>query len=95
MLIVVAAGVLTYGIHELQDAGVIGFGLDTAIDTTSVIASDGIVGSLLKGFLAYRGMASTLEVFVWVTFIAVVGSLYLSKLRADTVAPETKVPAHK
>ena len=95
MLIVVAAGVLTYGIHELQDAGVIGFGLGTAIDTTSVIASDGIVGSLLKGFLAYRGMASTLEVFVWVTFIAVVGSLYLSKLRSDTVAPETKVPAHK
>lgn len=93
LLIVVAAGVLNYGIHEFQEAGVITFGTDIAIDTTGFIAKDGLVGSLLRGFLSYRGSASTLEVFVWVSFIAIVGSLYLSKLRGQSVKSETKVSA--
>lgn len=92
LLIVVAAGVLNYGIHEFQEAGVIGFGTDIALDTTGFIATDGLVGSLLRGFLSYRGSASVLEVFVWITFMAVVGSLYLSKLSSDSKAVETKVP---
>jgi high-affinity iron transporter len=95
LLIVVAAGVLNYGIHEFHEAGVITFGTDIALDTTGFIASDGLVGSLLRGFLSYRGSASVLEVFVWITFIAVVGSLYLSKLRADSHVRESKVPVSK
>lgn len=91
MLIVVAAGVLTYGIHELQEAGVIGFGTTTAFDITSAINPEGLIGSLLKGFISFRGTASTLEAFVWVTFVAIVGSLYLSKLRAQKVSTKEKV----
>ena len=93
MLIVVAAGVLTYGIHELQDAGVIGFGTSTAFDITSIIDPEGVIGSLLKGFISFRGTASTLEAMVWVTFVAIVGSLYSSKLRAQKVSTKEKVSA--
>jgi high-affinity iron transporter len=95
LLIVVAAGVLNYGIHEFHEAGVITFGSETAIDTTSFIAKDGLVGSLLRGFLSYRGSASTLEVFVWISFIAVVGSLYLSRLRSDVQPSDKKVSVNK
>lgn len=93
MLIVVAAGVLTYGIHELQEAGVISFGTVTAFDVTSTIDPEGLIGSLLKGFISFRGTASTLEALVWVTFVAVVGSLYLSKLRAQKISTKEKVAA--
>jgi high-affinity iron transporter len=93
MLIVVAAGVLTYGVHELQDAGVISFGTTTAFDITSTIDPEGLIGSLLKGFISFRGTASTLEVMVWVTFVALVGSLYLSKLRAQKISTKEKVAA--
>lgn len=93
ILIVVAAGVLTYGVHELQEAGVINFGTATAFDVRGVIDPEGIVGSLLKGFISFRGTASTLEVMIWVTFIAIVGSLYLSKLRAQKSTAKEKVAA--
>lgn len=95
LLIVVAAGVLNYGIHEFHEAGVITFGSEIAIDTTSIIAKDGLVGSLLRGFLSYRGSASTLEVFVWVSFIAIVGSLYLAKLRSTAKPAEVKETVSK
>jgi high-affinity iron transporter len=86
-LIVVAAGVLAYGVHEFQESGVLPFLDNTVIDTTAWIDPEGLVGSLLKGFLAYRGSLSPLEIIVWVSFVTVVGLKYRATLNARVVAP--------
>lgn len=93
VLIVVAAGVLAYGLHELQEVGVIPFGEDPIVDTTALIAPEGVIGSLLKGFLAYRGTINPVEMTAWVVFVAVVSLRYRSKLRGDKVSSETKKQA--
>ena len=90
LLIVVAAGVLTYGIHEFHESGVISFGTSTVIDTTSFIDPTGLIGSLLRGLLAYRGVVSQLELVVWTSFVAITATLYARKLRQPA---EQKTPA--
>ena len=85
-LIVVAAGVLAYGVHELQESGALPFLDNTVVDVTSVIDPEGLVGSLLKGFLAFRGQLSPLEIIVWVSFVAVVATRYRQTLRRGTPA---------
>ena len=85
-LIVVAAGVLAYGVHELQESGALPFLDNTVVDVTSVIDPEGLVGSLLKGFLAFRGQLSPLEIIVWVSFVAIVATRYRQTLRRGTPA---------
>lgn len=86
LLIFVAAGVLAYGVHELEEYGLIPFGGNTIIDTSSVIDPEGIVGSLMRGFLGYRGMATVVEVVAWVAYVGIVGFLYRRQLTRRTVA---------
>lgn len=89
LLIFVAAGVLAYGVHELEEAGVIPFGGSTVFSTADLIDPEGIFGSLMRGFLGYRGTATVVEVIAWVSYVTIVGLLYrrqLSKRSAKPVA---------
>ena len=89
LLIFVAAGVLAYGVHELEEAGVIPFGGSTVFSTADLIDPEGIFGSLMRGFLGYRGTATVVEVIAWVSYVTIVGLLYrrqLSKRPAKPVA---------
>ncbi|MEY4323647.1 MAG: hypothetical protein RL410_1428 [Actinomycetota bacterium] len=96
MLIVVAAGVLAYGLHELQEVGLIPFGEDPIIDTTAIIDPEGVIGSVLKGFLAFRGTINPVEMFAWISFVAVVSLRYRHKLRGDkkVVKPASEAPVN-
>lgn len=90
LLIFVAAGVLAYGVHELEEFGAIPFGGQTVIDTSSAIDPEGVIGSLMRGFLGYRGMASQIEIIAWVGYVIIVGLLYkrqLNKRSPKPVAP--------
>jgi high-affinity iron transporter len=93
LLIVVAAGVLTYGLHELQEAGVIGWSPATLIDTTGTLDPEGLVATLLRGFLAYRGEINVLDATAWLSFVAVVGTLYVNKVRLKPAETKEKVAA--
>ena len=94
LLIFVAAGVLAYGIHELEEFGLVPFGGSTVIDTSAVVDPEGLVGSLMRGFLGYRGMATAIEVGAWFTYVVIVGLLYRRQLhRRPTSQPTPAVPA--
>jgi high-affinity iron transporter len=91
-LIIVAAGVLAYGVHDLQEAGVLP-GLNTlAFDVSAQIPADGFLGTLLKGIFNFSPAATVLEVIVWVAYVTVVGTLFVRRIRRPA-HPPTPAPA--
>ena len=92
LLVVIAAGVLSYGIHDLQEARVLpGIG-GTAWDVSGVYRADSWYGALLKGTLNFSPQATWLEVTAWVLYLAVVGTAFVLALRSRSHAARP-VPA--
>lgn len=91
-LIIVAAGVLSYGVHDLQEAGVLP-GLRTlAFDVTATIPPDSWYGTLLKGTINFSPATTWLEAIVWVLYTVPVLTLFVRALRRPQ--PGTPSPAN-
>lgn len=92
-LIIVAAGILAYGVHELQEIGLFA-GLEqafpilsaSAYDVSGIIEKDGIVHSILKGTISFRVTPSNLEALVWFTYMIPVTLLYALRYRKPAKA---------
>ena len=87
ILIVLAAGVLAYGIHDLQEAGVISFGTATAYDITSWYNESSWYGSLMKGIFHFNADPTVLEVAVWATYLVVTMTVFVKGLRTSHTEP--------
>jgi high-affinity iron transporter len=70
LILVVAAGLLAFGIHELQEAGHLALGTGQAYDLSGALSDDGGVGAVLKAIFGYHAEASVLEVTAWLTYLA-------------------------
>lgn len=85
-LVLVAAGVLSYGVHDLQEAGILP-GLDTlAFDVSGTIAPDSWYGTLLKGVLNFSPASTWLEVVAWLAYVVPVLALFLRPARRTAPA---------
>lgn len=98
-LIVVAAGVLSYGIHDLQEAGILPGLTNLAIDVSEQIPPGSWYGTLLKGTLNFSPATTWLEFIAWWGYIIPTFSLYLrtvSRNRASgtTTAHEKEQSTH-
>ncbi|GAA3531204.1 FTR1 family protein [Aeromicrobium panaciterrae] len=91
LLIVVAAGVLAYGIFDLQEARVLPGFSDRVFDISSTIPPDSWYGTLLKGTINFQPDPSWLQVIAWVCYIIPVLWLYLRKPKpaAANAEPES------
>jgi high-affinity iron transporter len=89
-LIFVAAGILAYGVHDLQEAGILP-GLTTlAFDVSAAIPPDSWYGTLLKGFFNFSPQTTVLEAVIWLAYVATVLPLFLRPRRpAAAKAPAT------
>ena len=76
-LVIVAAGVLSYGVHEYQELGWLPGNNSYAWDISSWMAKDSIAGSLLAGTIGFDVNTSWLQLALWSTYIALVLRLYL------------------
>jgi high-affinity iron transporter len=82
LLVFVAAGILAYGLHDLQEARVLP-GLNTlAFDLSGPMPEDSWYGALLKGLLNYSAQTTVLQAIVWVAYVAVVLTLFLMPRKA-------------
>ena len=90
-LIVVAAGVLSYGIHDLQEAGLVPGQKSLAFDVSDTIAPGSVLGTVLKGVFNFSPTPSWLETIVWACYLVPVMVLFLRPQRRGTpVAPAGK-----
>ncbi len=91
LLVFVAAGILAYGVHDLQEAGILP-GLTTlAFDVSAAVPPDSWYGTLLKGVLNFSPQTTVVEAIVWVLYVAVVLTLFLRPAR--TPATPRNAPA--
>jgi high-affinity iron transporter len=81
ILILVAAGVLSYGVHDLQEARLLPGLNNLAFDVSSVIEPGSWLGTVLKGTLNFSPATTWLEAVVWVLYVAVTMTLFLREIR--------------
>ncbi|MGW1769022.1 iron uptake transporter permease EfeU [Streptomyces sp. NPDC002073] len=78
MLVVVAAGVLAYGVHDLQEADFVGGLQDKAFDISATIPPDSWYGTLLKGTFNFQPDPTVLQVTVWALYLVPALALFLA-----------------
>ncbi|MGA9595374.1 MAG: iron uptake transporter permease EfeU [Acidimicrobiia bacterium] len=94
LLIIVAAGVLSYGIHDLQEAGILpGLGA-VAFDVSGAIPPSSWYGTLLKGTINFSPRSTWLETVTWLAYTIPVLTAFIRKVRPTRPVPgRSAVPA--
>lgn len=92
ILIVVAAGLFAFSLHELQEAGWLPFLDGHAFDISSSLPDDAGIGAILRGLLGYNADPTWLEVAGWAGYLVVVGGLFL---RAPRMPGTKSRPEHE
>jgi len=92
-LVIVAAGVLGYGVHDLQEANILP-GLNAlAFDVSRAVPPDSWYGTLLKGVFNFSSASTWLQVVTWLAYVIPVMTLFLLPQR--TPAPATAAHARR
>jgi high-affinity iron transporter len=90
LLILVAAGILKYGVHDFQEAGVLPGLNNLAYDISGVLDPSAWYTALLTGMFNITGTASVLEVVAWAAYAVPVLVLFLRPARKQpAVTPAT------
>ena len=81
ILIVVAAGVLAYGVHDLQEAGILPGLNNLAFDVSEQIPPSSWLGTILKGTLNFSPATTWLEAIAWVAYLVPTMTVFLLRMR--------------
>ena len=94
ILILVAAGVLGYGIHDLQEAGILPGLNSLAFDVSNAIPPGSWLGTILTGTLNFSPATTWLQAVAWVVYVAVTMTLFFRQIsRSHRPSPSPAVPA--
>lgn len=90
ILVVVAAGVLSYGVHDLQEGGVLPGLNNVAFDVSAQIPPSSWYATLLKGTVNFNPRTTWLQLVVWTLYLVPVLYLFFRTVR---VKPSTASPS--
>ena len=97
ILIVVAGGVLAYGIHDLQEAALLPGLNSLAFDVSAAIPPTSWYGTLLKGVFNFSPATTWLEAIAWSLYVSTTLFFFLRHIHrpaaSPAVAPRATVPA--
>ena len=89
-LIIVAGGVLAYGVHDLQEAGDLPGLNSLAFDVSATIPPDSWYGAVLKGIFNFSPATTWFEAAAWLLYVVPVMGLFFRPSRSRvTPAPAT------
>ncbi|MDI2030336.1 FTR1 family protein [Saccharopolyspora sp. TS4A08] len=91
LLVFVAAGVLAYGVHDLQEAGVLPGLHVLAFDVSAQVPPSSWYGTLLKGIFNFSPQTTVFEAVVWVGYAVPVLVLFLRPQRAAAPTPTGEI----
>ena len=80
-LIIVAAGVFSHGVHDLQEAGILPGAHSLAFDVSAAIPPGSWYGTLLKGTVNFSPATTWLAAAAWLAYTIPVLALFLRVLR--------------
>ena len=87
LLIIFAAGMVAYGVHEFNEAGIIPSVIEHVWDVNHILNEKSEVGLLLKALTGYNGNPSLTEVIAYLTYLGSIVTYILT--RKQTVTPAT------
>ncbi|WP_019067273.1 iron uptake transporter permease EfeU [Streptomyces hokutonensis] len=92
MLVVVAAGVLAYGFHDLQEADWIPGLTHQAFDISGTIPPDSWYGTLLKGVFNFQPDPTVLQITVWLLYLVPTLTLFFVPVGFASGKGKVKTP---
>ncbi|SDS79241.1 iron uptake transporter permease EfeU [Actinopolymorpha singaporensis] len=92
-LILIAAGVVAYGVHDLQEARILPGVNNLAFDVSGTIAPTSWLGTLLKGTLNFSPATTWLEAAVWVAYVVPVMFWFFRRIRQNNAPATPTAPA--
>jgi high-affinity iron transporter len=92
MLVVVAAGVLAYGFHDLQEADWVPGLTKLAFDISDTIPPDSWYGTLLKGVFNFQPDPTVLQITVWLLYLVPTLALFFAPVGFASGKGKVKTP---
>ena len=86
-LIIVAGGVLAYGVHDLQESRDLPGLNSLAFDVSNAIPPDSWYGTLLKGIFNFSPATTWLEAAAWLLYVVPVMVLFFRPARTASAPP--------
>jgi high-affinity iron transporter len=90
LLIFFAAGMLAYGVHELNEAGWIPGIIYPLWDINHILSDKSEFGLVLKALFGYNGNPSLTEVIAYITFLTFLLANYVRFQRSSTIQVSNK-----
>ena len=81
LLLFFAAGLVAYGVHELNEAGWVPAVIENVWNINHIISDKSEVGLILKALFGYNGNPSLTEVLAYLSYFIVLGTILLRNQR--------------
>jgi len=92
-LVIIAGGVLAYGIHDLQEAGILPGLHVLAFDISAQVPPSSWYGTLLKGVFNFSPATTVLEAIAWIAYVVPVMWMFVRMAFGGPPQRTTKSPS--